>query len=90
MTCSSVSPSSIERFDLIADDREHVAVVADVRGVAEPAVARDDHRAAFGAELRDRELQDCVEPVEHAVDAAAGFDVDDRKRVHVERGRRPR
>src|SRR6185503_12273106 len=73
-----------QRLNLIADDRQHVAVVADVGRVGKPAVPGDDHRAAFRAELRDREPQDRIQARQHAVDAAAGLDVDDRERVHVD------
>src|SRR5882672_11718142 len=46
-----------ERLYLVADDRQHVAVVAHVGGVREPAVRGDHHRAAFRSELRDREVE---------------------------------
>ena len=62
----------------VANDRHHVAVVGDVGRVAEPAVSGNDQRAAFEAELGKRDIDDVVERVDLAVDAAAARDVDDR------------
>ena len=57
--------------DPVADDRDHVAVVGDVRLVAEPAVARDHHGASFLVLARNRDVEDPIQAVDNALEAAA-------------------
>ena len=47
-------------------------------------MSADEHRAAFGAKLGDRHVDQAVQRREHALDAAALLEVDLRKRRHAE------
>ena len=71
-------------LDAIADDRAHVAVVGEVGEIADPAVSADEHRAAFGAELGDRHVDQAIQRREHTLNAAALLEIDLRKRRHPE------
>ena len=75
-----------ERLNPIADDGHHVAVLDDVGFVGQAAVARDDVGAALLMVLRNRDVDDPVQRVEDALDAAAARAVDGRvgrRREHV-------
>src|SRR6266446_9782763 len=62
----------------IANDRHEVAVIINVGFVAQPAMARDHSRTALLIELGNREIQNPVQCVEHALDVAASLRVNDR------------
>ena len=62
----------------IAHDRDHVAVLDDVRLVEDAAVARDDLGAALLVEPRDRDRNQVVGRVDQALDRSAPRQVDQR------------
>src|SRR5258705_4157943 len=69
--------STHERLNAIAGDRRHVPVLHDVGLVSESAVPRDDVRAAFLLVAGNRDVDDAVQPIEDALDAAAARSIDD-------------
>src|SRR5690606_13953696 len=68
----------------LADDRDHVAIVHDVGLVAEPAVSRDDDRTALLVLARYRDIENQVETLDDAVDAAAALGVEPRVAIGIE------
>src|SRR5665213_3076876 len=62
----------------VANDDHHVAVFYNVGFVTQPAVTGDDVGAAFLSLSWNGEIQDVVERVDFAGDAAAPFDVNER------------
>ena len=68
----------LEIADPIANHHQHVAVGRDVGGVRQPAAPGDDPRAALRSILGDRQIEDVVEAVDHALDRAALGGVDER------------
>ena len=63
-----------EARDPVADDHDHVAILEEIRLVADAAVPRDDVRAAFLQELRHRDVEHLVQSRDETVDAAAGVE----------------
>ena len=64
----------------------HVAARRHVCRIREPAPARNHPGAALRAVLGDGQVEDPVQPVEHALDAAAFVDLDHRvadRRIQV-------
>ena len=58
-------------LNAVAHDGHHVPVVGHVAGIAQAPVAGNDHGAALRAELRNRQIQNAIQTVQNAVDAAA-------------------
>src|SRR5262249_24414007 len=67
-----------EVLDAISNYRHHIAIVRDIARITKPPVARNDQCSALGAELRYGDLQDLVQAIEDAINAAALFEVDHR------------
>src|ERR1019366_7378903 len=63
-------------LNAVADDRDHVAELDDVRFVAEPAMTRNHQRAAFLLRGRDRDLENATQRVEKTLNTAAALQVD--------------
>ncbi len=68
-------------LDSVADDDEHVAIVAHVTGVAEPPVPRDDHRSTLGHVLGHRHVEHPVQRLDHPIDAATSAQIN--RRIHL-------
>src|SRR5579863_2109053 len=68
----------------VAHDGNHVAVFHDVELVADAPVARDDVGAAFFFMLGNRYIDDVVESVDFALNAAAALHVDKRIAFRIE------
>src|SRR5439155_21397502 len=64
-------------LDTIANDRDHVAVLDHIGFIAKPAMAWNNHRAAFLLLGRDSYIEDKIQRIDEAVDAAAILQVDD-------------
>src|SRR6185436_4761570 len=65
-------------LDAVLDDGNHVPLVGNVANVTEPAVARNDHGSALRSELGISDVENFVQRVELALNAAASFQVDYR------------
>ena len=62
--------------DAVADDGDHVAVIADCGAVANAAVAGDDVCAAFFVGAGNHEVEQAIERVDFAVDRTAFREID--------------
>ena len=70
-------------LDTVADDHHDVAVIADIAGIADPTMARNDHGAALRHEFRYGQIHDFVQSLDLPVNAAAPFDIDWRVDIAV-------
>ena len=61
----------------VANHRQHVAVRRDIGRIRQPAAARNDPRAALAAVLGNGEIENLIQAVDDALNAAALLDVDD-------------
>ena len=68
----------------VANDRDHLLVYDDVRLVAEPPVPRDDHRSAFRVRAHGGQVDQPVQTFDDRLNAAAGFQVNERITGEVE------
>ncbi len=84
LICSSVIPFLDGVLNAIAYDGHHVAVFDDIELVTDAAMAGDDVRAAFFFMLGDGDIDDVVQSVDLALNAAAAFHVDERITIGIE------
>src|SRR5262249_35038748 len=73
--------------DPVSDDRYHVPILDDVQLIAEATVPGDDDRARLARHDGYRgygQIDETIERRDLALDAAAAFDVDDRKLSRIE------
>src|SRR6266850_1907056 len=63
-------------FNAIANDRDHVPVVPEVRGITDAPVTGNEHRAAFGSEFGNSEIEKVVQPIQNALNGPAFFNID--------------
>ena len=64
--------------DAIANDGDHVAILNHVGFVADAAVTGNDQRAAFLQGRRHGEIDNAIQRVDNALNAAAAIEIDDR------------
>ena len=70
-TCCERHAFLLQVADAIPDHRQHVAIGGDVGRVRQPPAARNDPRAALRPVLGHRDVEDVIQAVDHALNAAA-------------------
>src|SRR5438552_2636472 len=65
-------------LNAVSNDRDHVTILDDIGFITQAAVTRNHHRPSFLLLCRNREVEDEIQRVNHAVNAATALQVDDR------------